>query len=282
MTRLGWHAAVVAAFGVLLVSGPASAVVGGGVSRDPNGVRRHTVRIESSRGTLCSGTVIGRDTVLTAAHCVQGGGEFRVIALDPAFRPRAFAVVSASAHRTFQAGHTPGTQPGVDLGLLKLAEPLPPDMVPIAFGAVSGISNLSVAGFGVGVEGHRSSARVLRQANLRGAPLAWNGGQGRSLVAVGSGGRGAAGRNGACVGDSGGPVLAGKRGSYRLVGIVSWASGAPGQRGYCGGLTAATPVADHASWIGGQPETGRGYAGSSQAPAQFTGFRPPDISARGN
>ena len=49
----------------------------------------------------------------------------------------------------------------------------------------------------------------------------------------------------------GGPISPADRGGYRLVGIVSGRAGAlvSRNRSACGGLTAVTPVADHAGWI---------------------------------
>jgi secreted trypsin-like serine protease len=233
-----------------LFTGPASAIIGGGASTDPNGSRRYTVRIESPRG-MCSGTIIAPDLVLTAAHCVTtGSSSFRVVALDRAFKTRVIPVAAIAVHNTFVPGRTPRTQPGVDMAILRLAGRLPADMHPVRFGSIEGVSDLSVAGFGVSSEGGRSGARVLRQTSLRG--FGFQRQNGPHVVAVGRSSRGVSVGRGACVGDSGGPVFAGQNGSARLVGIVSWASGLPGEPRYCGGLTAAVPVAEHAAWIEGQ------------------------------
>jgi hypothetical protein len=144
---------------------------------------------------------------------------------------------------------------------LRLAGRLPADMRPVRFGSIGGAGDrdLSVAGFGVSSEGGRRGARVLRQASLRGFGFQQQ--NGPHVVAVGRSGRGA------CVGDSGGPVFAGKNGSTRLVGIVSWASGLPGEPRYCGGLTAAVPVAEHAAWIEGQSRALRSLSTGGDAPS---------------
>src|SRR5215216_3899839 len=116
----------------LLSSGvSAHAVVRGAVVRNPNGLRQSVVRIESSRGELCSGTLIAPTVVLTAAHCLQQRAAYRVVAVDRAFRHRAVMAVAGTLHPAFVPGTTPRTQPGVDLALLRLAQPLRDDFAPL-------------------------------------------------------------------------------------------------------------------------------------------------------
>src|SRR3712207_885808 len=116
---------------LLLAATDAYAVVRGAVTRDPNGIRGSVVRVESSRGELCSGAVIAPDLVLTAAHCVLERAQYRVVAVDRRFRPRAVRAVAAAMHPEFVPGTTPRTQPGVDLAILKLEQPLGPEFMPL-------------------------------------------------------------------------------------------------------------------------------------------------------
>ena len=67
---------------------PAQAVIQGEVSRNPNGARAFVVRIESTQGEICSGTLIAPDLVLTAAHCVMHQAGYSVVTVDRAFRQR--------------------------------------------------------------------------------------------------------------------------------------------------------------------------------------------------
>ena len=109
-----------AAAALLASAVSAHAVVRGAVVRNPNGLRQSVVRIESSRGELCSGTLVAPTVVLTAAHCLQQRAAYRVIAVDRAFRQRAVMAIAGTLHPAFVPGTTPRTQPGVDLALLKL------------------------------------------------------------------------------------------------------------------------------------------------------------------
>ncbi len=242
----------VAAALVTIVSLPALAITRGEVARNPNGLRQSVVRVESSRGEICSGAVIAPDLVLTAAHCVDDSASYRVIVVDRGFRQRAVRAVAAAMHPAFVRGTTPRTQPGVDLALIKLEQPLGGDFVPLdprAAGRAARGEPVEIAGFGVEAESKKGSARVLRQTHV--VSLGTLQVANRVLVVADRERLARVPGAGACRGDSGGPILAGGPGGYQLLGIVSWSSGALGSREItaCGGLTAVTPVAEHVRWI---------------------------------
>jgi len=249
---------------LLTIVGPAHAVVGGAVERSPNGVRQSVVRVESSRGELCSGTLIAPDLVLTAAHCVTQRAAYRVVAVDSAFRQRAVMATAAALHPAFVPGTTPRTQPGVDLALLKLRQPLGTDFAPLdprAAAPVGAGQPVELAGFGSTAEDARGSARVLRRTQL--VTLGTLQVANRVLVVADQQRLAATSGAGACRGDSGGPILQGGR----LVGVVSWSSGALRSRvrTACGGFTAVTPVAEHAPWIAAGADNLRRLAPEPQA-----------------
>jgi secreted trypsin-like serine protease len=236
----------------LISAAPANAVVRGEVARDPNGVRTSVVRVESSTGELCSGAIIAPDLVLTAAHCVVERASYRIVAVNRAFRPIALRAIAAAMHPAFVSGTTPRTQPGVDLAILKLEQPLGGDFVPLSAGGAGGIAKgepVELAGYGIVAEGKAKTARTLRQTQL----VALGSLQVANKVAVVADSERLALSTGAgaCRGDSGGPILRASGAGYQLVGIVSWSSGAFNGRNVsaCGGLTAVTPIAEHASWI---------------------------------
>src|SRR5262249_44587144 len=62
----------------LLSAGPAQGIVGGGAP-STDGVARSVVTIVGSRGNFCTGSLIASKIVLTAAHCVQPGAEYRIV-----------------------------------------------------------------------------------------------------------------------------------------------------------------------------------------------------------
>src|SRR6185436_7495887 len=62
----------------LLPSVPAHAIVGGGAP-STEGVAGSVVTIVGSRGNFCTGALIAPKLVLTAAHCVPSGAEYKIV-----------------------------------------------------------------------------------------------------------------------------------------------------------------------------------------------------------
>lgn len=235
---------------LLAGSTPVLAVVGGTPSQDVRGARASTLRVETSRGELCSGAAIAPELVLTAAHCLMGGGSVSVVSLDQRFRPRRHAVIAVLPHPSFVPGTTPRTQPGADLAMIRLAAPLPSDIQPVTLGGSLWQGEVvAMAGFGLSIENNKNTARRLRETRLVNAGNYTT--QNTVKVAVDTEAKGETPGAGACRGDSGGPVLRGDVRSRDLVGIVSWSSGplSTRERLICGGFTAITPISEHRAWI---------------------------------
>ena len=64
-----------------LLSSPAAAIVGG-AAPSPEGIGRSVITIVGSRGNFCTGSLIAPTLVLTAAHCVQPGAEYKIVEYD--------------------------------------------------------------------------------------------------------------------------------------------------------------------------------------------------------
>ena len=228
---------VLVASAAFLFSSDAQAVMRG---QSAGGISRHVVKLVGNN-LLCSATVIGRQQLLTANHCVENGGPFRVVAGG-----RQIAVTSHSS-----AGQTT---------LLTLASPLPASYIPISTGSDGGQGNYTIAGFGTAHESARMHSAGLREAHLV-SDSRYGG-----LVDPNRHGPISAS---ACMGDSGGPVARfdGKR--YVLVGIVERVSNYAGI-GACGFLThfsAVSGTSTYASAPAGEtrqasePRTARHLAG---------------------
>ena len=247
-------ALLIAALTAQLTGGtaPVHAIASGAVVRDPNGIRSSVVQIESSRGELCTGAIIAPDLILTAAHCVLQRASYRVVAVDRRFRRYSIRAVAAAMHPGFVAGTTPRNQPGTDLAILKLEASLGSDFLPLDPRYATELSPgevVRLAGFGLTSERSRKSARVLREAQL--VTLGTLQVANRVVIMADRRRKAQTAGAGACRGDSGGPIVRGGPGNFRLLGIVSWSSGARRTRiaTACGGLTAVTPVAEHSDWI---------------------------------
>src|SRR6516162_2724726 len=93
----------------------ARAMVGGASLPDAS-IARHVVLIVGGH-SLCTGVAIAPDLVLTAAHCVQGKGKYRLVAFDGR-RPAVKDVATIVAHPQFSLNAT-----SPDIALLKLALP---------------------------------------------------------------------------------------------------------------------------------------------------------------
>ncbi|MFE1248856.1 serine protease [Streptomyces sp. NPDC058735] len=188
-------------------------------------------------GQFCGGVVIGRSTVLTAAHCmdeaVLGGppqqvSDLRVIAGRTDLSDRdgqEIAVRSSWVNPAYDGASNSG-----DFAVLTLAEPLPAEsvigMAAAGDPAYTAGGTATVYGWG-DTSGTGEYADGLRAVRVRVLPdtlceRAYPGGadgsyDSGSMLCAGE----AEGGRDACQGDSGGPLVA----QGRLIGLVSWGIG---------------------------------------------------------
>ncbi|MFJ6570599.1 serine protease [Streptomyces sp. NPDC091292] len=204
-------------------------------------------------GQFCGGVVVGRTTVLTAAHClgreVLGAstgarGDLKVIVGRSDLRGSGGAEIPVRSVRVnprFDSATNSG-----DVAVVTLSRALPDSYVisPAGEGdpAYEPGTPASVYGWG-DTTGRGSYARVLHSAQIQVLPdalceAAYPGNadgayRADSMVCAGE----EAGGRDACQGDSGGPLVA----KGRLIGLVSWGSGCgqPGSPGVYTRVSAA-------------------------------------------
>jgi secreted trypsin-like serine protease len=224
----------------------ALAMVGGAPPADPD-IARHLVLLVGSRGNSCSGVAIARDLVLTAAHCVPPGADYKLVIFDVAHQPQLTDVATVARHPQFDLAMLFAHRATADVALLKLAAALPPAFAatPLARPdrAVAVGDEFIVAGYGVTVRGDGRTGGTARAA---------------TLVATGQPGtlqirlfdpvtKGAHPGLGACTADSGAPAFETDQ-RHAVIGVVSWTTG-PQLSDGCGGLTGLTPLTRYRAWI---------------------------------
>ena len=230
----------------LLLSAPAYAIVGGGVP-STEGIGHSVITIVGSRGNFCTGALIAPRIVLTAAHCVQPGAEYRIVEYGGDKQPQLRDVKAVAVHPGFNMQAMLAHRATADVALLQLAAPaagkIPSTLgspnIPIVIG-----SRFTIAGIGVAVRGDGKSGGIIRAAGLiaTGKPGTL---QIRLVDPVGQGTHDGLG---ACTGDSGAPVFEDKQDGPAIIGVVSWSTGPNGSAG-CGGITGVTPLTLYRDWL---------------------------------
>jgi len=245
--RVMYRSAVCLIIAALLAPVSALALVGG--AREISEAQSQPeVMFVGSGGNFCTGTVIVRDLVLTAAHCIHQGNSYKLVEAGPDRQPVFKDVAAIATHPQFNLKTMLAHRATADVALLKLKTPhsgyIAPLMPPGARVAVG--ERFVVRGYGAAIHGNGNSAGRLREA---------------ALVAIGQPGnlqlrlvdpKSDSGKRpglGGCTGDSGAPVYQKMTSGYLgLYGVVSWSTAANNEDG-CGGLTGVTPIELYRGWI---------------------------------
>jgi hypothetical protein len=186
--------------------------------------------------------------LLTAAHCVQPGADYKfsipALTREPVLRD----VARIERDPQFELKKLFGHVATADVALLKSAQPLPGAISPVALDRAAPLvaagDTFVVAGYGVTVRGDGRTAGTVRAA---------------TLIVTGQPGtlqirlfdprtKGQKPGLGACAGDSGAPAFRDNAGALTIIGVVSWTTG-PNLTGGCGGLTGVTPLTRYRPWI---------------------------------
>ena len=225
----------------------AVAMVGGAPSA-AEGVGRSVVMILGSYGTACTATAIARDLLLTAAHCVQPGADYKLVDKTPGREPILKDIARIERDPQFELKRLFAHLATADVALIKLAAPLPPRIPPVSLadeGASVAVGDpLVVAGYGVTVRGDGRTGGTVRAATLvvTGVPGPLQ------IRLFDPNTKGQSPGLGACAGDSGAPAFRDTNGNLAIIGVVSWSTG-PKLSAGCGGLTGITPLARYHAWI---------------------------------
>lgn len=237
-----WIAAAGLALGLGLASESAEAVLGG---RDGGPAAASTLMVLNARGGVCSGIVLSSRTILTSAHCADGGTDLRIHWKDGGGEPVLIAPASVTLHPEFDAKAITARRRSIDLALLRLSAPLPARFEPASL--VDGPtpragSDITLAGYGVLREGEARTTGVYRSAALATVEPY---GPGRILIwAADPAGAGKKPGPGACQGDSGGPMALSEGG---IIAVTSWSTGPSGKS--CGLLSQGVLIAPQRGWI---------------------------------
>jgi secreted trypsin-like serine protease len=228
-----------------------AAAMVGGAPPAASGIGRSVVLILGSHGsssTACTATAIGRDLLLTAAHCVQPGADYKLVASETGDAPVLKDVARIEREPQFDLKRLFGHLATADVALIKLAQPVPARIPPVRIGSeaetVTVGDTLVVVGYGDTVRGDGRTGGTVRAA-----PLVVTGQPGTLQIRlVDPATKGASAGLGACTGDSGAPAFREAAGSLTVIGVVSWSTG-PNLSAGCGGLTGITPLARYRAWI---------------------------------
>ena len=196
-----------------------------------------------SRGSACTGTLIARDIVLTAGHCVQGSTQI-AIAWNEGGKPVLELVKQTATHPQFSGFN----QRSIDLALIRLSKPMGSRFEPAALEEGEGEHvSFELAGFGLQTSYDEASAGKLRSAETVSLQLSTS-----RVLHLGR--ETAPSELQICKGDSGGPVFADTGDGRVLVGVIvaTYNSNVkPGARwsAICGNTAQAIRIGPQKTWI---------------------------------
>ncbi|WP_413557897.1 S1 family peptidase [Bdellovibrio sp. HCB209] len=201
-------------------------IIGGTAVSETDFARQATVSIytESRRGLefVCTGTLISKDLVVTAAHCLQSLFTPLYVSLGeklPQATQSMIKVSQSTSHPEYRNVQKPGVDGDKywttehDIALLKLSYDAPREFTPIAIHAdtdqIPSESKLLLAGFGMTDDETDSRAKSMNQVEVTLNSIVEE-----FLVIDQTSGKGA------CFGDSGGPAYLETESGWLVVGAT--------------------------------------------------------------
>lgn len=238
-------------FITLILSCSANALIIGGVDMTAHdSIQRSTAAMyePSSNGTggaLCTASLIGRNTALTAAHCVQKGSYAPVMIFGPNVRsPDSvhLPVTGVSVNPAWEKKRGRGMDQG-DIAVVKFAGKIPPGYHPATLDSpkneIKKGESVILAGYGVSNAKTHEGAGQLRKTTVSVAAVR----KGKSEMIFNQ-----SHGHGACHGDSGGPAYF-QRGRKMVLGGVTNRSYPNSAADDCAHKVVYTKVAAYRPWI---------------------------------
>lgn len=204
-----------------------SPIIGGTVTTDYPAIGRLFAGTLGGQGSLCTATLIGKKTVLTAAHCIVHGQPHHFITDDD----KAWPVQGVVQHH----GWDPNDQQNYpnDIGMVKLTMAPPITPMLITDRAPAKGQALTIIGFGETSQGRGDAGTKRETVNTLDTLYSTR------FSMTGAGG----GEGNICKGDSGGPTFATLGGRFVQIGVHS-ATQVP-----CGTKAWDTRVDAYLTWI---------------------------------
>jgi len=226
---------------------PRPRIVNGALSHRPTVGALLTVRPGGFSGS-CSGTMIGCQTFLTAAHCVCDGLDFSSCgAIDPSDYKVFLQNVGIVDVSAIDADPTYDFAQGGDIAVVTLASPIEgvsPMTIHTGSSPAPGTA-AQIAGYGITADG-RDDSGVLRDGDVETSSCSGIAEPSTHLCWVFAEPFGVPGSNSnTCQGDSGGPLFADLGAGDRLVGVTS------GGDVCVGGVSFDADVSAHSAFITG-------------------------------